>query len=168
MVLCIHVKEPTRYQAVFGRQMKPVLRVFQVDQCKHSFGHNSLRLKRIITKFGQMNLLVKNFHMQVWFLREIVPIATDTEDYSYVILGPDEAKLGRFHLHSEKSFYKFGCYGGLPHSKRYLLRYVSKGITSKFRKLLPWNKNFPLKLKFYESLLPWQQRKYQLLFCFKR
>ena len=45
--------------------MKPVLRVFKADKRKHSFGHNSLDLKRIITKFGQMNLLVKNFRMQI-------------------------------------------------------------------------------------------------------
>ena len=38
---------------------------FEVDQCKHSFGHNSVDLQRIVTKFGQVNLLVKNFHMQI-------------------------------------------------------------------------------------------------------
>ena len=25
---------------------------FEVDQCKHSFGHNSADLQRIVTKFG--------------------------------------------------------------------------------------------------------------------
>ena len=34
---------------------------FEVDQCKHPFGHNSVDLRQIVTKFGQMNLLVKNF-----------------------------------------------------------------------------------------------------------
>ena len=42
---------------------------FEVNQCKHSFGHNSVDLQRIVTKFGQVNLLVRNFHMQNWLLR---------------------------------------------------------------------------------------------------
>ena len=42
---------------------------FEVDQYKHSFGHNSVDLQRIVTKFAKVNLLVKNFHMQIWLLR---------------------------------------------------------------------------------------------------
>ena len=42
---------------------------FEVDQCKHSFGHNSVDLQMIVTKFAQVNLLVKNFHMQIRLLR---------------------------------------------------------------------------------------------------
>ena len=41
----------------------------EVDQCKHSFDHNSVYLQRIVTKFGQLNLFIKNFHMQIWLLR---------------------------------------------------------------------------------------------------
>ena len=64
----IYLKEPAKYSQ---SKMKPVLlQVCQVDQYEHSFGHNSLDLKRIITKFGQMNLLVKNFRMQTWLLRK--------------------------------------------------------------------------------------------------
>ena len=39
MHLC---EKPTKYKTVFGRQMIPVLQVFQVDHCKHSFGHTRL------------------------------------------------------------------------------------------------------------------------------
>ena len=42
---------------------------FEVDQCEHSFGHNSVNLQQIVTKVGQVNLLVKNVHMQIWLLR---------------------------------------------------------------------------------------------------
>ena len=122
--------------------MKPVVQVFQVDQCKHSFGHNSLGLKRIITKFGQLTSLVKNFCMQSWLIRNIVTIATNAEVYNmlfcpiegkfawlffgwffkYIIMlfCPIEGKFGRFFLHSEKKFYKFGCYGVLQWRHDYL------------------------------------------------
>ena len=75
-------------------KMKSVLQFFQVDQGKLSFGHNSLDLKRIITKFCQMNLLVKNFRMQAWLLRKSVTIATNAEVYNCVIFCPIEGKLG--------------------------------------------------------------------------
>ena len=94
--------------------MKPVLQVFQVDQCKYCFDHNSLDIERIITKFGQMNLLVKNFRMQAWLLRKIVTIATNVEVNNYVIFCAIEAKIGRLFLYSKKNFRKFGCYGELP------------------------------------------------------
>ena len=42
---------------------------FEVDQCKDSFGHNSVDLQQIAIKFGQVNLLVKNIHIQIWLLR---------------------------------------------------------------------------------------------------
>ena len=70
-LLCIHVKEPTKYPKLTHQisggiwSVNVTIWVFQVDQCKHSFGHNLLDLKQIITKFGQMNLLVKSFCMQV-------------------------------------------------------------------------------------------------------
>ena len=38
---------------------------FEVDQCKQSFGHNSVDLQPVVTKFGQVNLMVKRFHMQI-------------------------------------------------------------------------------------------------------
>ena len=38
---------------------------FEVDQCKHPFGHNLADLQWIATKFGQVNL----FQVQVWLLR---------------------------------------------------------------------------------------------------
>ena len=54
MHLCIYVKEPTKYlkstDQISGsiQSVKETyfnLQVFQVDQCKHSFSHNSLDLK---------------------------------------------------------------------------------------------------------------------------
>ena len=85
---------------------------------------------------------------------------------------PIEGKLGRFFLHSEKNFYRLGCYGRLPWRlislRGDLFLYSSKGIVSKLRKFLSWYQNFSVRLlKFYESLLPWQQGNYQLLLCFK-
>ena len=47
---------------------------------------------------------------------KIVTIATNAEIYNCVIFCPIEGNLGRFFLHSEKNFYKFGCCGGLPWS----------------------------------------------------
>ena len=55
----------SRYQAV----NKTGFAGFEVDQCKHSFGFNSVDLQMIVTKFAQVNLLVKNFHMQIRLLR---------------------------------------------------------------------------------------------------
>ena len=52
--------------------------------------------------------------MQAWLLRKIVTIGTNAEVYNMSFFCPIEAKLGRFYLHCEKNFYKFGCYGGLP------------------------------------------------------
>ena len=71
IILCIHVKEPTKYSKSTDQISGGIWSVnetgftgFDVDQCKHSFGHKSVDLQRIVTKFGQVNLLVKNFHMQ--------------------------------------------------------------------------------------------------------
>ena len=47
-----------------------------------------------------------------------------------------------------------------------LLLYVSQGIKSNFVNYSLGIKIFQLKLKFCESMLPWQQRKYQLFLCF--
>ena len=75
-LLCIHVKELTKYPKSTDQISGGIWSVnetgftgFEVDQCKHSFGHNSLGLQRIVTKFGQVNLLVKNVHMQISLLR---------------------------------------------------------------------------------------------------
>ena len=87
---------------------------FQVDQCKHSFGYNSVDLHPIVIKFGKVNLLVKSFHVQIWLLRQLVTIATKEGVHYYVVLGSIEAKLGRFYLHSNKKLYKFGCRNWLP------------------------------------------------------
>ena len=112
--------------------------------------------------------------MHVWLLRKTVTIATNTEDYSQVISHPKEVKSGKFYLNSEKIFYKFGCYGGLPwkhgyhdNSKRQLEFYFSKELHLNFVSYFLRIKICQLKLKFRDSLLPWQQRKYQLLLCFK-
>ena len=63
-----------------------------------------------------------------------------------------------------------GCYGDkvtMATVSGNLFLYSSKRITSKFRKFLSWYQTFSVELlKFQESLLPWQQGKYQLLFCF--
>ena len=76
LLLCTHVKEPTKYPKSTDQISGGIWSVnetsftgFKVDQCKHSFGHNSVDLQRIVTKFGEVNLLVKNFHMQIWLLR---------------------------------------------------------------------------------------------------
>ena len=58
-LLCIHVKEPTKYPKPTDQISGGIWSVnetgftgFEVDQCKHSFGHNSVDLQRIVTKFG--------------------------------------------------------------------------------------------------------------------
>ena len=72
-----YVKEPTKYPTSTDQISGGIWSVnetgftgFHVDQCKHSFGHDLLDLERIVTKFGQVNLLVKNFYMQIWLLRK--------------------------------------------------------------------------------------------------
>ena len=54
-----------------------------------------------------------------------------------------------------------GCHGDMITTatvSEYLFLYSFEGIMSKFRKFLSWHQNFSVKLlKFYESLLPWQQ-----------
>ena len=81
---------------------------FEVDPCKHSFGQNSVDLQRIVTKFDQVNLLVKNFHMHILLLRLKEGV------HNYVVLGSIEAQLGRLYLHSNKNLCKFGCHDWLP------------------------------------------------------
>ena len=75
-LLCIHVKEQTKYPKSTGQISDGIWSAnetcftgFEVDQCKHSFGHNSAVFQRIVTKFGQMSLLVKSFHMQNRLIR---------------------------------------------------------------------------------------------------
>ena len=70
------MKEPTKYPKPTDQISGGIWSVnetgftgFEADKCKHSFGHNSVDLQRIATKFGQLNLLVKNVHMQIWLLR---------------------------------------------------------------------------------------------------
>ena len=72
----IHVKEPTKYPKSTDQISGGIWSVneagftgFEVDQCKHSVGLNSVDLQRIVTKFRQVNLLVKNFHIQICLLR---------------------------------------------------------------------------------------------------
>ena len=76
LLLCIHVKEPTKYPESTDQISGGIWLAnetgftgFEVDQCKHSFDRNSVDLQRIATKFGQVNLLVKNVHMQIWLPR---------------------------------------------------------------------------------------------------
>ena len=124
------------------------------------FCHNWLWLKRIITKFGQINLLVKNFHMQAWLLRKNSYHSNQRRSIQLCYFCPIEGKLGMFFLHSEKNFYKFGCMVGchgdmvtMAAVSGNLFLYFSKGITSKFHKFLSWYQNFSVRLlKFYGSL----------------
>ena len=53
-LLCIHVKEPTKYPKPTDQISGGIWSInetgftgFEVDQCKHSFGHNSVDLQRI-------------------------------------------------------------------------------------------------------------------------
>ena len=114
------MKEPTKYPKSTDQISAGIWSVnetgftgFEVDQCKHSFGHNSVDLQRIVTKFGQVNLPVKNFHMQIWLLN-LVTITTKKGVHNYVVLRSIEAKLGRFYLHSNKNLCKFGYHDWLP------------------------------------------------------
>ena len=69
----------TKKQVVFGRQIKPVITDFPVDYWitgKHSFEYNSLYLQRITTKFGEVNLMVENFVMQMLLPWKSITIAT--------------------------------------------------------------------------------------------
>ena len=152
--------------------MKPVLQVFQVDQCEHSFGHNSLHFERIITKIlsdeftGQELSYANMVAKKKWLPQQ------QTHRYIIMLVFVQlKVNLVLF-FHSEKTFYTFGCCGGLLVTivtvSGNLFLYSSKGITFKFRKFLPWYQNFSVRLlQFYESLLPWQQGKYQLFLCFK-
>ena len=70
------MKEPTKYPKSTDQISDGIWSVnetsftgFEVDQCKHSFGHNWADSKQIVTKVGQVNLMIKNFHMQIWLLR---------------------------------------------------------------------------------------------------
>ena len=54
------MKEPTKYPKSTDQISGGIWLVnetsftgFEVDQCKHSFGHNSVDLQRMVTKFGQ-------------------------------------------------------------------------------------------------------------------
>ena len=77
LLLCIHVKETTKYSKStdqisdgFWSVNETGFADFKVDRCNTSpRGQNSVDLQRIVTSFVQVNLLVKNFHLQVWLLR---------------------------------------------------------------------------------------------------
>ena len=100
---------------------------------------------------------------------KIVTIATNAEVSNYIIFCSIEGKLGRFsstvRRTSTNSVALVGCHGDMVTMATVsgnLFLYSSKGITCKFLKFLSWYQNFSVRLfKLYESLLPWQQGKYQ-------
>ena len=101
-----------------------------------SFGYNSLDLKRIITKFVQMNLLVKNFCLQACLFGHVVTIATNIEVYNYVIFVQLKANLVGFFPTVRRTPTNLvdivGCHGDMVTMATVsddLFLYSSKGIT---------------------------------------
>ena len=134
--------------------MKPVLQVFQVDQCKHFFGRNSLDF---ITDHYQIwsneingqELLYASFIAR----KRIVTIAANAEVYNYFIFWLIEGKLGRSFFStlrrtSTNLVGMVGCHGDMVTMAiiSNLLLYSSKRVTSKFRKFLSWCQNFSVRL----------------------